>query len=272
MTTVNLTMNEIRLQCNEKENNIIDLYLERKTQKEICKTLNITRGVIDTLVRKYQLTRFRDRKLSYCKYVKPEKPEFWYFLGLFASDGNLYYKSHSVDTIQFMLDDKDALDDVKNILGCTNEVKYYKKSGKWRWYLSISDPKVIQTVRNIFGGDCYKKTFNIKFPNIPNTKCLIMFLRGFIDGDGSFAKSTIKGFFNFKLFCASKQFAKSLYKKLIDIVHQGVHFYKEAYIEINAQKNVYNLMKFLYSYNPVIGIQRKRERAMQHINNYELKI
>lgn len=99
-----------------------------------------------------------------------------------------------------------------------------------------------------------------------------MFLRGFFDGDGSFAKSAIKGFFNFKLFCASKQFAKSLYEKLVSIIHQGVHFYKEAYIEINAQKNVYNLMKFLYSYNPAIGMQRKRERAMQHINNYELKI
>lgn len=172
MTTTNLTMNEIRLQCNEKENNIIDLYLERKTQKEICKTLSITRGVIDTLVRKYNLTRFRDRKLSYCKHVEPEKPEFWYFLGIFASDGNLYYKSHSVDTIQFMLDDKDALDDIKDILGCTNEVKSYKKAGKWRWYLSISDPKVVQIVRNILGEIATKKLSILNFPMFQIQKVL----------------------------------------------------------------------------------------------------
>lgn len=99
-----------------------------------------------------------------------------------------------------------------------------------------------------------------------------MFLRGFFDGDGSFSVSAIKGFYNFKIYCASKQFAQSLYDTLVSIVHKGVHFYKEAYIEINAQENVYNLCKFLYSYNPFVGIQRKRDRAIQHIRNYELKI
>jgi hypothetical protein len=99
-----------------------------------------------------------------------------------------------------------------------------------------------------------------------------MFLRGFFDGDGSFAISHIKGFYNFKIYCASPQFVHSLYDTLVSIVHKGVHLYKEAYIEINAQENVYNLCKFLYSYNPTIGIARKRERAMQHIRNYELKI
>lgn len=272
MTTTELSINEIRKQCNELENNVINLYLDRKTQKEICNKLHITRGKIDTIVKKYNLTRFRDRKLSYCKSIDLSKPEFWYFLGLFASDGNLYYKGHSVDTIQFTLDDKEALNDIKNILECTNEVKTYIKGKKERYYLSISDTALIKTVRNVFDSDCYRKTFSIKFPYIPNKESTIMFLRGFFDGDGCFAKSAIKGFFNFKLFCASKQFVQSLYEKIKSIVHQGVHFYDGAYIEINAQKNVYNLAKFLYSYNPNIGITRKRERAMQHIKNYELKI
>lgn len=272
MTTTELSINEIKEQCNELEKNVIDLYLDRKTQKEICNKLHITRGKIDTIVKKYNLTRFRDRKLSYCKNTDLNKPEFWYFLGLFASDGNLYYKSHSVDTIQFTLDDKEALEDIKNILKCTNDVKTYTKGNKERYYLNISDASLIKIVRNVFNSDCYRKTFNIKFPHIPNKESTIMFLRGFFDGDGSFTKSAIKGFYNFKLFCASKQFVQSLYEKIKSIVHQGVHFYKEAYIEINAQKNVYNLVKFVYSYNPTIGIVRKRERAMQHIKNYELKI
>lgn len=272
MTTTELSINEIKKQCNEQENNIIKLYLERKTQKEICNELHITRGKIDALIKKYNLTRFRDRKLSYCKNINPTEPEFWYFLGLFASDGNLYYKSHCVDTIQFMLDDREALEDVKNILRCTNDVKTYIRGNKERYYLSISDAILIKTVRDIFSSDCYRKTFNIKFPKIPSKESMIMFLRGFSDGDGSLAKSAIKGFYNFKLFCASKQFAKSLYEKLEGIIHQGIHFYKESFIEINAQKHVYNLLKFLYSYNPNIGIRRKRERAMQHIKNYELKI
>lgn len=272
MNATNLTIKEIKKQCNEQESRIIDMYLNRETQKTICNSLSINRHIIDRLVKKYSLRRFRDRKLSYCKNINIEEPEFWYFLGLFASDGNLYLKGNSVDTIQFTLDDKDALLNIKEILGCNNKIKKYKKESKMRWYISISDTNLINTVRTIFGSDCYRKTFSIKFPNISDARCLSMFLRGFFDGDGSFSVSAIKGFYNFKIYCASKEFAYSLYNTLVSIIHKGVHFYKEAYIEINAQENVYNFCKFLYAYNPTIGIARKRNRAIQHIENYELKI
>lgn len=272
MNIAELSIEEIKEHCSEQECSIIDMYLNRDTQKKICSTLGIKRGVIDCLVKKYNLGRFRDRKLSYCKNINPEEPEFWYFLGLFASDGNLYFKSNFVDTIQFTLDDKDALESIKEILECNNEIKQYKRGAKMRWYLNISDANLISTVRLIMGSNCYRKTFNVQFPSIPNQTCLSMFLRGFFDGDGSFAISAIKGFYNFKIFCASPQFTHALYDTLVSIVHEGVHLYKESYIEINAQKNVYNLCKFLYSYKPTIGIARKRERAMQHIENYELKI
>jgi len=272
MDIANLTIEEIKERCTEQENKIIEMYLNRDTQKKICETLSIGRYTIDRLVKKYSLVRFRDRKLSYCSNVNPEEPEFWYFLGLFASDGNLYLKSNSVDTIQFTLDDKDALESIKDILGFNNEIKYYKRGNKMRWYVSISDASLIKAVKDIMGSDCYRKTFSLKFPNIPNTECLSMFLRGFFDGDGSFSVSAIKGFYNFKIYCASPQFVQALYATLVSIINKGVHLYKEAFIEINSQENVYKLCKFLYSYNPTIGIARKRERAMQHIRNYELKI
>lgn len=272
MNTTNSTIKEIKEHCTEQEIKIIDMYLNRYTQKVICNSLSTSRHIIDRLVKKYNLGRFRDRKLSYCKNINPEKPEFWYFLGLFASDGNLYLKGKSVDTIQFTLDDKDALLSIKEILDCNNEIREYKRGGKMRWYMSISDSSLIDTVRSIFGSNCYRKTFNIKFPDISDSLCLSMFLRGYFDGNGSFSVSSIKGFYNFKIYCASKEFAYSLYNTLVSIVHTGVHFYKESSIEINAQKNVYNLCKFLYAYNPTVGIARKRNRAFQHIRNYELKI
>lgn len=272
MNAVEFSIKEIKKHCTEQECRIIDMYLNRCTQKQICEKLSINRHIIDRLVKKHNLGRFRDRKLSYCKNVNPQNPEFWYFLGLFASDGNLYLKGKSVDTIQFTMDDKDALEDIKRILECNNEIKQYKRGNKMRWYINISDVTLINTVRELLESDCYRKTFNVKFPKTPNSNCLSMFLRGFFDGDGSFSISAIKGFYNFKIYCASPQFVSSLYNTLVSIVHKGVHLYKGAYIEINAQENVYNLCKFLYSYNPEIGIARKRERAMQHIKNYELKI
>lgn len=272
MDVINLPIEVIREKCSVLENKIIDMYLERHTQKEICSVLAINRYVIDRLVKKYYLRRFRDRKLSFCKNISPKVPEFWYFLGLFASDGNLYFKSKSVDTIQFLLDDKEALEDIRNILQCNNTIKKYYRQGKDRWYLSISDSKLITTVQEIFNSDCYRKTFDIKFPTTPNKESLIMFLRGFFDGDGCFAKGHIEGFFNFKLFCASKSFIETLYNTLCKIVTDKVHLYNGNTLEITAQEKVYKLCKFLYSYNPNIGIIRKRRRAMQHIRNYELKI
>lgn len=272
MSNQELPIESIRTQCNTLENQIIDLYFLRKTQKEICSMLNIKRHTIDNLVKRYRLGRFRDRKQSYCRNISPEDPKFWYFLGVFASDGNLYLKSNSVDTIQFTMDDADALNCIRDILDCTNQVKKYNKQGKERFYLSVSDACLIKTVREIFQSDCYRKTQTITFPKTKNKEQLEMFLRGFSDGDGSFAKSNITGFYNFKVFCASEKFTQELFKVLTSIVKERVHLYKNAYIEISAQKQVYLLCKYMYSNNLEIGIKRKQERAMQHIRNYEVKI
>lgn len=272
MNIINLPITEIFEKCNETQKQIIEMYLNRQTQKTICSSLGVQRHTIDRIVKRYNLGRFRDRKLSYCKNIDKTNPKFWYFVGLFASDGNLYYKSHSVDTIQFTMDDRDALDSVKDILQCNNDVRKYLKSGKERYNLCISDSCLIKEIQEIFHSDCYRKTFTIEFPEVPNEESLEMFLRGFFDGDGSFTKSNIRGFYNFKIYCASKCFTESLFETLTSLVGNKVHIYKDAYIEINAQESVYKLCKFLYSNNQSIGITRKKERAMQHIRNYESKI
>ena len=124
-----MTIEEIKNQCSELEKQIIDLYLTRKKQKEICQCLNIKRGKIDHLVRKYKLTQFRDRKNFSCSNVDLSDPKFWYFLGVFASDGNMYTCS-GTEVIQFTMKDKDVLQDIKNILGYTGSVQSYNKQGK----------------------------------------------------------------------------------------------------------------------------------------------
>lgn len=139
--------------------------------------------------------------------------------------------------------------------------------------MSISDSKLVKIVQKIFNSPCYRKTTTLTFPDIPNENCMKMFLRGFFDGDGSFSKTRKNGFYTFKIYCASKEFTRTLFEILRTIVSEDkVHLYKNAYIEICTQYDVYLLFKFLYSYNPNIGIKRKRDRAIQHIENYELKI
>lgn len=266
----NFSIDEIRAMCSEKQNQILDLYLQRKKQKEICEELGVTRGNIDLLVKKFNLTRFRDRKNYCCTHVDKEDPLFWYFLGLFASDGNLYVCG-GIDVVQFTMDDLDAVETIKTIVGYTGPIQQYIRTGKIRYYLKISDSLLIRTIREVFGSDCYRKTFTIKYPSIDNEDKQKMFLRGFIDGDGSYAKKRVPGFYNIKLYCASQIF----YMELLSVLNSitvGVNSYKNKYIEIDRKESVYKVLKHLYSIYPNIGIQRKNMRAMQHIRNYELKI
>lgn len=266
----NYTLEKIKENCSELELQILDLYLKRFKQKDICFLLNISRHKIDSLVSKYNLTRFRDRKNYCCNNININDPKFWYFLGLFASDGNLY-KCSGVDVIQFTLDDREALEDIKEILQYTGNIYTYYRYDKLRYFLKISDSVLIQTVRDIFKSDCYRKTFNLQFPLINDESCLKMFLRGYIDGDGSFTKGKNKNYYIFKIYCHSLEFYESLFKCLKTITKR-VTTSKNHFIEISAQNDMYIFLKYLYSIHPNLGIIRKRERAMQHIRNYELKI
>lgn len=266
----NFSIEEIRAHCSDKQKQILDLYLQRKKQKEICMKLNVSRGNIDALVKKFNLTRFRDRKNYYCTHVDIEDPLFWYFLGLFASDGNIYVCG-GIDVIQFTMDDIDAIETIKAIVGYTGPIQEYVKGGKTRYYLKMSDSYLISTVRKIFGSNCYRKTFTIEFPHIDNEDKKKMFLRGFIDGDGSYAKRRVSGFYAIKLYCASPAFYTELLS-LFNSLTTRVHSYNNKYIEIDHKESVYKILKHIYSIFPNIGIQRKNLRVMQHIINYELKI
>ena len=65
MDKKSFTLEEIRKDCSDIENKILDMYLNRKKQKEMMEELGVGRGKIDHLVERYKLTRFRDKNL-YC--------------------------------------------------------------------------------------------------------------------------------------------------------------------------------------------------------------
>lgn len=275
MDKTNFTLDEIRQDCSELEKSILDLYLKRTKQKDICETLLIKRGTIDTLVKKYKLTRFRDRS-NYTideKCLYEENPNIWYFLGIFASDGNLHTTNSNTQIIQFTLDDLDVLQHIKEILGYTGEIKEYFKLGKIRYFLSISNKALIAFVNKIFNADCHRKTDDIIFPDVPNEECMIMFLRGFIDGDGSFRVSPNNTFYRFSIYCKSEDFIFKLKEIIENIIEKPCSFYNSNTIELSSKKDNYKLFKFLYEKidNPYYMF-RKYERAKQHIIAYEKEL
>lgn len=269
MNKTEFTLEEIREDCTEIENQILELYLERRKQKDICEQLNIKRGKIDTLVKKYNLTRFRDRS-NYTintNKINLENPDYWYFLGVFASDGNLHTTNSGTNIIQFTMTDKDCLESIKEILGYTGDIKTYDKG----YYLGITNKDLISSVNTIFKQDCHRKTSNILFPEPPNVNCLSMFLRGVFDGDGSFRISKNEKYFRFAIYCDSEVFLDKLYNILSEFVSEHIARYGKT-IEIASHKGNYELYKFIYSYDSPFCLQRKKERAMQHIIAYEQEL
>ena len=118
MDKTNFTLEEIRENCSEVENQILDMYLNRKKQKEIIEKLSVTRSKIDHFVAKYKLTRFRSRN-NYCldeETIDVNNPEYWYFLGFFAADGNVHLTNSGSEIVQFTLKDREPLEDIITIL------------------------------------------------------------------------------------------------------------------------------------------------------------
>ena len=175
MDKTGFTLEEIRKDCSDIENKILDMYLNRKKQKEMMEELGVGRGKIDHLVERYKLTRFRDKN-NYCideTVIDINNPEYCYFLGLFASDGNLHLTNSGSEIVQFTMKDRDVLEDVKKLFRYTGEIKTYKKQGERTYYfLGITNKKLVSSLKEIFG-NVYRKTSVLVFPEFSNNNFLI---------------------------------------------------------------------------------------------------
>jgi hypothetical protein len=93
-----------------------------------------------------------------------------------------------------------------------------------------------------------------------------MFIRGFIDGDGSYAKTKHEGKYAFKMYCANAEFMSEFTKNIKSLVNVKVNTYNEGKtIEINNQTHLVKLFKTIYKYKPGLCLSRKLEKAKQHI-------
>lgn len=262
-----LTLEEIKKDCSDLDNKILDLYLERKTQKIISEQLGVTRGKIDALVKRYKLTRFRSKNLYALdeSVISLENPEFCYFLGFYAADGNLHKTNSGSEIVQFTIKDEEILLHIKNILKYTGEIKIYEKQEKIYYFLGITNHFLVSFLKNHIGG--FRKTSIIQFPQFHNINCETMFLRGFIDGDGSYAKTKYNGKYVFKMYCDNTDFLSKFIQSMKKITgNLDICVYdKGKTIELINQTQLVSFFKVLYKYNPTLSLNRKLNRAIQHI-------
>lgn len=265
MDKTNFTLEEINKDCSEVEQKVLEMYLNRKKQKEIMSELNVNRGKIDHLVSRYKLTRFRDRN-NYCldeSRIDICNPEYWYFVGFFAADGNIHLTNSGSEIVQFTQKDKEPLEDIVKILNYSGEVKHYTKTGGV-YFLGITNKKLVASLKEIFG-EVYRKTNILIFPNIPNKDCLSMFLRGYWDGDGCFTIANNSRHYIAEAYCDSLEFTNTLIDVLknnnikVNLFEDGKNF------AINAKEEVSKFIQLLYNFDSPYGLPRKRALAMLHL-------
>ena len=138
--------------------------------------------------------------------------------------------------------------------------------------LIISNKDLVTFTNTVFNQDCHRKTETLNYPKIPNDDCRVMFLRGFIDGDGSFRVSKNSNYYRFGIFCKSYNFISGLKLDLTNILGKEPSIYNGNTIEIASQYDNYKLFKYLYEkINNNYYMKRKYERAKQHIIAFECK-
>jgi len=171
----------------------------------------------------------KEHNSSYFKKINSEKKA--YILGYLVADGCIeesIRKNRPSKLIRMkfgcITEDDEILQLIQKEIAPTNKLRYYQPSGnrKQTSILQICDKELINDLRTLYNIQP-RKTYlsNFEFPNIP--ECYQRdFIRGYIDGDGSFGKH------HFSMICNSNIFAtqiKDIFLK--NIPELKWHIYKE---------------------------------------------
>lgn len=144
--------------------------------------------------------------------------EQYWLLGLLASDGSIE-KDHYVTLSQSGEDGLQLIKYVNNILQNECPIRERKTKYKIAYGLYFSSPKITNILKkyNIIKN----KTYNFKFPNIPN-EFLKAFLIGYIQGDGCISFTNKKDIHFSISFVGTPNFVKSISQKIPFVGHMSL--------------------------------------------------
>ncbi len=110
-------------------------------------------------------------------YFKNWNNDMAYLLGFFIADGYIASQSQSV---AFTQKNPDLLEEIKSVFGSNQPLYRNKHTGV---YSLLFHSKVMKNDLQTLFHITSDKSYNIKFPNIPN-QYMHHFIRGYFDGDG----------------------------------------------------------------------------------------
>ncbi len=185
-----------------------------------------------------------------------------YWLGFIYADGYVTTSANKVG-IALGIKDKDHLNLYLNAISSNYPIKTYwgESFGGWRQYarVIVSSDQMRNDLINL--GVVPKKTPKVTFPSngIVPEKFMNHFIRGYFDGDGSFAKNGHGGF-SVKVLGTENLlngFANKIgfpEKNLYDTISE-----KAKALEIGGRQQVLKIGRYMYE-NATIFMKRKKDR------------
>jgi len=107
-------------------------------------------------------------------------PSVAWLLGFWAADGNAYIPDKRTPKIQYYQNDRDLIEQIKTLVKAKHKVVQSEDS----FMLAYASQRQYDDLCSIFNMDVCAKSLTLRFPIIPE-KVLPLFVRGYVDGDGS---------------------------------------------------------------------------------------
>ncbi len=190
----NAYINYMKRLTSQQQAEMISLYTTGiiKNTRELDKKYGIYPGSCYNVLKRKALIKYSNADVhklfneDYFENINTEKQA--YFLGLLAADGNVSNKRNTISLSLNVDDGLDLIEEFKKELNSTGSIKIYtdKRTDykrKSMVTIQFTSQKTKEDLQKIGLGP--KKTTNLAYPKI-NKELDKHFIRGFIDGDGSF--------------------------------------------------------------------------------------
>lgn len=248
----------------------IELYSSGKSMTASAELATISVPALQRHLKKLGLVRSnkinsRRYKINHDFFEKIESEKTAYWLGFIYADGFLSNRKYQkVIGISLGSRDKNHLAKFLEDTDANYLVKDYKTTSGYKNNISYS--RVYITSEKMFSdllkaGVLEKKSLKLQFPTWMPSTLKSHFIRGYFDGDGSFAKNS-KGTYTIKM-CGTKEFLKSVLKifgKENLKLHKARKDKKNTYyISICGMKQIKRIADYLYN-DATIYLDRKHER------------
>jgi hypothetical protein len=268
---------------------IIKNYLNGMSAKDISKNYNMT----DTNVRR--ILNRRNVEIRHARYSADfnyfneiDTEDKAYFLGFIYADGNVYENQMN---ILISIVDEDLLLKIKKYIKSNNPISYSNKKD-YKGIFANAKPTCKVTIANnniIKGLSKHEvmpnKTFKLTFPETIQNDLVKHFIRGYLDGDGSFCcykakykvhqKCGLREYINTKYcidICGTIDLLEGIRtvikKELnIDCVKNLQQRHKERdnnnrTLKISGKNNVLNILDWLYK-DATVYLDRKYNKYLQ---------